>query len=622
MARYKYKPLETPTSIRLIELMASDDEDSPLRCRIFHIDIKYSPHPEYAALSYVWGDESNPSTIICDEGTELSITRNLDIALRTIRLASGNPVWHNLIWADAICIDQEDATGEKEVQIPLMGKIYSEAFVVFAWLGGESQLKNAHAALECMDELISNVHPRIEELRNWTVRFNDIEELVERGSVVRESEAAISQYFDIPPLGSQGYKALNEILNVSWFRRVWTFQEGFLAQKRWFMIGKVVVSGEVMINIINILTLLGQKTTLSPGTYIEGRIMPNICRVVGHIPDFVRRDSISFLTLLRGSACKLPSDMVYSLFGLVETPPAIQVDYDKPFGQVFAESAVECIMSSQRLTVLGLVDVLEWSESSPVPSWVPDWRNVSSCRTFSTPNAFFRTHKRIYACTGSSKPCLTPLDDARELHIRGVEFDRMCAVASSEIDGLLLKVMVSEFPTVFPGGSNIYLPTGEKADSAGIRTKCADLRVFDEDEEARISARWKPDSEFRFMEMFSNPTTRTHVVLKMMEFGKTVSLFATERGRLGSANPNIREGDIICLMMGGDVPLVLRADPQDEGRYTFVGECYLHGFMDGEGLVEARSEADPSYDPSERSWLEQLHECESLPFSTREFRIR
>ena len=40
------------------------------------------------------------------------------------------------------------------------------------------------------------------------------------------------------------------------------------------------------------------------------------------------------------------------------------------------------------------------------------------------------------------------------------------------------------------------------------------------------------------------------------------------------------EGDIVCIISGGKTPFVIR--PDGNGAYRLVGECYLHGLMNGE----------------------------------------
>lgn len=45
-------------------------------------------------------------------------------------------------------------------------------------------------------------------------------------------------------------------------------------------------------------------------------------------------------------------------------------------------------------------------------------------------------------------------------------------------------------------------------------------------------------------------------------------------------------GDRIILARGGRIPLVIRPLADDDGCFSFVGEAYIHGIMDGEAFVE------------------------------------
>lgn len=58
----------------------------------------------------------------------------------------------------------------------------------------------------------------------------------------------------------------------------------------------------------------------------------------------------------------------------------------------------------------------------------------------------------------------------------------------------------------------------------------------------------------------------------------------TKNGRLGFVPKEAREGDVICVLYGGEVPYVLR--PWKSGYFLVVGECYVDGIMHGEGLSE------------------------------------
>lgn len=50
-------------------------------------------------------------------------------------------------------------------------------------------------------------------------------------------------------------------------------------------------------------------------------------------------------------------------------------------------------------------------------------------------------------------------------------------------------------------------------------------------------------------------------------------MFRNIDGRLGLAPPRVKPGDVVCVLLGGDVPYVLRCgSEQKTGLYQFVGE--------------------------------------------------
>ena len=125
-----YPPLEHG-SIRLLELLPKDDDAEQLRGRLREYPLRSMEdlsHP-YEALSYVWGSENKPRSIVIGN-QKLPITQNLYAALSRLQYRS----YSRLLWIDAICIDQTDVK-EKERQIPLMAEIYANARCVLVWLG-------------------------------------------------------------------------------------------------------------------------------------------------------------------------------------------------------------------------------------------------------------------------------------------------------------------------------------------------------------------------------------------------------------------------------------------------------------------------------------------------------
>lgn len=63
------------------------------------------------------------------------------------------------------------------------------------------------------------------------------------------------------------------------------------------------------------------------------------------------------------------------------------------------------------------------------------------------------------------------------------------------------------------------------------------------------------------------------------------SFVLTYQGRMGLAIRGAREGDIIVIARGGQVPYVVRR--REDWGFTFVGEAYVHGVMDGEAVTDA-----------------------------------
>ncbi|KAI1389135.1 heterokaryon incompatibility protein-domain-containing protein [Hypoxylon trugodes] len=149
-----YELLDAPTGeIRLLEILPIRYWiNETVRCRLYKtrlVDVLF----QYAALSYVWGDEQKTKKIFIN-GNQFYVTVNLASALRRIRNSetlqvqkcSGPGSVHDgdtyetvplhclPIWADAVCINQSDPE-ELNSQVRWMKYIYSKAANVISWIG-------------------------------------------------------------------------------------------------------------------------------------------------------------------------------------------------------------------------------------------------------------------------------------------------------------------------------------------------------------------------------------------------------------------------------------------------------------------------------------------------------
>jgi hypothetical protein len=101
-----------------MEIEPSQDLTSTVECCLKVVSLASAP--SYEALSYTWGRKRDRS-LRCG-GKSLSIRPSLEDVLKRLRSTQTQRV----VWADAICINQEDQE-EKKGQLKLMREIYSKA---------------------------------------------------------------------------------------------------------------------------------------------------------------------------------------------------------------------------------------------------------------------------------------------------------------------------------------------------------------------------------------------------------------------------------------------------------------------------------------------------------------
>lgn len=182
-----YQPLR-PYQFRLLVLYSGKDGDA------LHGElVTYSlmDAPEYAAVSYSWGD-STASGIVQLSGVQVPVTHNLEQCLYRQRSETG-PV---RLWIDSVCINQEDFA-EKSLQVSYMDRIYGSARSVKVWLGEESE----HSSVGMRTLEYFSKHSRPKKDAPWQ---------------------------KLPP--EIVFKGLWDVMNRTWFRRMWVVQEVVLSR--------------------------------------------------------------------------------------------------------------------------------------------------------------------------------------------------------------------------------------------------------------------------------------------------------------------------------------------------------------------------------------------------------
>lgn len=132
--------------------------------------------------------------ISCDE-VLFAVTANLHWTLKRIRL----PNLSRIVWADAICINQDDLD-KKGNQVSMMGRIFSSASKVLAFAGD--------AGVQTAENVVSIIG----QYKNT------------------ESQDEFLNVPDGDPLwDDRRMRAISDLMSRPWFTRAWILQEVCLA---------------------------------------------------------------------------------------------------------------------------------------------------------------------------------------------------------------------------------------------------------------------------------------------------------------------------------------------------------------------------------------------------------
>ncbi|KAF4635257.1 hypothetical protein G7Y89_g2840 [Cudoniella acicularis] len=314
MSSYRYSPLPDD-NIRLLCLLPYASEAEPLQCKLLDYNLQdpSGRTPLYDALSYVWGDpnDTRPIYIVEDKllgkdelpgKDELQVTTNLYAALSHLR----NFFFQRIIWVDAICIDQGNSK-ERQQQILLMAKIYSQAICVLVWLGEETE----------------DTDGALEDIR-----------LAANKELTASSKKGINQ------------QAVLALLERPWFQRIWVLQEVAAARHIVMICGPTEIDGyafclgvrslklsytaspklQTLPSVIHLITGAGLRSKHT--TYLPKRFSLNIRCLADLIDMFHTRQATD------------TRDKVYALLGMSSddpSPASLQPDYTKPWEELFEQ---------------------------------------------------------------------------------------------------------------------------------------------------------------------------------------------------------------------------------------------------------------------------------------------
>lgn len=234
-----HQPLEHADGIRILELLRFDLSKGQLRGRL--IPTRLSHRPNFSAISYAWGNGSLNKSILLAEDFSQPITETLFNGLKELSSSVNNM----RVWVDSICINQKDQD-EKAQQIRLMGRIYSQACQVVAWLGDAASdtstgIKLLRVLGEVKDEEsgVDYHHCKPEFSRLFQELAEDV------------SMDSVENMFDFSNVAWQGAISL---VQRSWFSRLWVVQEVALSRGLELRCGKYTMSGDSFFSAVRIIS--------------------------------------------------------------------------------------------------------------------------------------------------------------------------------------------------------------------------------------------------------------------------------------------------------------------------------------------------------------------------------
>ncbi|KAI0965816.1 heterokaryon incompatibility protein-domain-containing protein [Xylaria arbuscula] len=589
--------------IRLLHLYPGDYDSSRLYgdLRVHKLDAQC----EYEAISYSWGDYPK--------------------AYR----------YHDrprVLWADAICINQED-TAEKAQQVAIMASIYSKAKEVQVWLAPDSPKMTD--AIQFMADL---------SLRAGSFGTSDeINEWDEIPSIDIPHEKAESLIHD-------AIQAHVDILFFrSWFNRVWVVQEAALATELVLSCGLSRIDWNSFSIAAKILR--GAFKQLSQGTknqkmqgikpawaliwYRHDFRMLNRCRNTNY-----HSMTVAAGRLMSNRDCSDDRDRIYAMLALTTSPYPVTPNYSKTVAEVYTEFARRYspnthifqagLCRRQRLDRNHQAVPIDISDQNYLPSWVPEFRpslNLAWASSFggeysaaTAALCFFRGHAEMlsvmhvggtifdivyittweytdkrnaahlalelgfyFSLLNQLQHILTPPPQSR----RGIE----TLLGASGAEFLLSRYAHFQSLTMLKAGSLPWLtaiwdrfethclsPTGEVFQYILLQT---------------LGGKPKPLS--------TDGTVALGFLIYVANILLTNKLFVTRGNYLGLAPRDIRGGDFIAVFNGLPLPYVVRAagkvkykdsaqnnerttdyDMFKSGALQVIGPCYLHGIMNGE----------------------------------------
>jgi hypothetical protein len=559
---YEYDELPQSDVIRYLTLHPGSGND-PLQCTLHTAPMAETA---FEAVSYVWGSDVRDQQITCN-GRTLALTTNLFRVLRRVR----QPDEPRQIWADFICIDQENLE-EKGHQVAIMGHIYRHASRVLIYMGSDD---HGHGTQVCslLDTICSTIDEILPMIKN---DWNTFPHPNQNDGILTDLR----------------WESLRMLLEETWFSRGWVVREAGFARDGQVYWGKSEFSWNSLMRTCNWLYKRGVKTLYDKGLdrkiplahieVFEDRY-PAYAKLFTTEMTWVKSSLLGYLSLTRQLNLKDQRDRIYAFLELVhneERQVHLRPNYKDSFLHVYQQFAVEYIRSTAYIGLLSDVEHDEQSLESGIPSWVPRW-DICLTRTGYAFAPADSGYSPLTSRTGSmNAPMVT--EDAT-LKTSGVIIDTVIyaserlnfeTTTTDTISDIWKSIepLAPDSPYSRPNRLSVFMTVL----TAGTRE--GDLRNWQQSEAAyyrTISENGNADDlEPPVWLAQAGSNVLFHNTVKGYTHNRKIVL--TNRGYISLAPAIAEKGDSCGIIFGCTTPCILRKTSL-ENNYKYLGAAYVIG---------------------------------------------
>ncbi|KAH8586117.1 hypothetical protein B0O99DRAFT_645308 [Bisporella sp. PMI_857] len=408
---------------------------------------------------------------------------------------------------------------------------------------------------------------------------------------------------------TDGARALSCIYRRDWWERIWIIQEFLLAREAVFCCGDWALPWESLEAAHEFASQIGMDDSHLFYSFLksQSRSLAYCKAELFQGPS----NLISLKILTAKGQVSEPKDRVYALLSLAIGGDMILVDYSKSLEKLYEESTRQALLIQPQLTKLLTVAGVTPGVDPSIPSWTMKRYDSSSvAMTLSSSlssNATMGSEYElefdgsklrlmgfeldIIVATGISGPALEDLSasykfDMERLILACAHGSRLCDGLSEEVYDTTGEPRIDAFWQTIMGES-LYNSYEHQRHQFELLKPI--LRIMKAATFLPLPYSWIPCQAFAIylFSVLGIPLNSWILLGRRMFpeqdeltrcYGRRIA--STARGFIGLVPREAEPGDRIFLLLGFDTPFVLRKS-EKESQYLLVGECYVHGHMEG-----------------------------------------